>query len=113
MDRIIKHKKIVKELVESIGKMTPNDETTETQIILDDSGGYYVLFDIGWENEYRIYLPYLHLTVKKDGKIWIEHDGTDLVVADLLVEKGISKKEIVLAWQAPFRRKLIPEFAVE
>ena len=69
MDRVQRHKQIVKKRVKSIGEMTPNDETTEVQIILDDEGGYYVLFDIGWENTLRIYLPYLHIGVKKNGKV--------------------------------------------
>ena len=46
-------------------------------------------------------------------KFWIEHDGTDLKVAELLVEKGIDKKNIVLAWHPAYRRAMIPEFAVE
>lgn len=37
--------------------------------------------------------------------------GTDLKIALCLIEKGIDKKDIVLAFHSPARRKLIPEFA--
>jgi hypothetical protein len=47
----------------------------------------------------------------KDGKIWIERDGTEIVVANELVEAGVPKTDIVLAFYAPYRR-LYTEFAV-
>jgi hypothetical protein len=54
----------------------------------------------------------MHIDVKPDGKVWIQHDGTDLKVALMLYEKGIEKSDIVLAFHAVHRRELIPEFAV-
>ncbi len=113
MDRIDKNKAIVKEVLEEIAAMTPPDEQTETQIIIDETRGHFLLMDVGWQDVYRTYLPFVHLDVKPDGKIWIQHDGTDLNIAMLLVERGISKKDIVLAFHAPHRRKHIPEFAIE
>jgi hypothetical protein len=35
------------------------------------------------------------------GKIWVQHDGTEDAIADQLVEKGVPKQEIVLAYHAP------------
>ena len=40
-----------------------------------------------------------------DGKIWVQHDGTEDVIADQLVEKGVPKQDIVLAYHAPNVRK--------
>jgi hypothetical protein len=39
------------------------------------------------------------------GKIWVQHDGTEDAIADQLVEKGVPKQEIVLAYHAPNVRK--------
>lgn len=41
----------------------------------------------------------------KDGKIWIERDGTEIGVANELVEAGVPKQDIVLAFKAPYKRK--------
>ncbi len=41
----------------------------------------------------------------KNGKIWIQHDGTKDGVADDLVELGVPKEDIVLAFHPPYKRK--------
>jgi hypothetical protein len=37
----------------------------------------------------------------RDGKIWIQHDGTEEGIADGLVNSGIPKDRIVLAFKPP------------
>ena len=44
------------------------------------------------------------IEVKYNGKVYLRHDGTDLVLADKLLEKGIPASEIVLAFHAPYKR---------
>lgn len=67
---------------------------------MDNERGHYLLFSIGWPNDHREYLPFVHIDVQPSGKVYIQHDGTDLKIALLLVEKGIPKHDIVLAFQA-------------
>lgn len=112
MDRLTQHKVIVRQLVEEIARMTPSDEQSETQLIMDEDRGHYLLFSVGWENNRREYVPFVHLDVRPDAKVHIQHDGTDLKIAERLVEEGIEKQAIVLAFQSPNRRKLIPDFAI-
>ncbi len=112
MDTITQHKRIVRELIDEIAAMTPSDESSETQKITDDDHGHYLLVSVGWGNQRREYLPFVHIDVRDDDKVLIQHDGTDLKIATLLIEKGIEKQDIVLAFHAPHRRKLIPDFAV-
>lgn len=112
METIKKKKEIVHNLVKEIAEISPSDENIETQMVLDDLRGHYILFSVGWENQEREYNSFLHIDVKEDGKIWLQHDGTNLKVALLLVEKGISKNDIVLGFHAPYRRELIPDFAI-
>lgn len=64
----------------------------------------------GWENRRRVYGCLIHLDIR-DHKILIQYDGTEVGVANELVEYGIPKLDIVLAYQPPYMRKLI-EFAV-
>ncbi len=111
MDKIATYKKAVRKVVEEIAGMVPSDEKVETQLIMDDERGHYLCFSVGWENgDYREHSPFLHIDVKPDGKVWIQHDGTDLKVALLLADEGIPKSDIVLGFRAPFRRKYIPQF---
>lgn len=111
MDKIEKYKKIVVGIIKEVAEMTPSDNESETQVIMDMERGHFILFSLGWYNNTREYLPFVHIDVKPDGKIWIQHDGTDLVLAQWLIDKGVPKKDIVLAFHAPARRELIPEFA--
>ena len=112
MDKVIKYKNIVRELAEYVASMVPSDEKVETQIIIDEQRGHYLLYSVGWENgDYREYGAFFHIDVKPDGKVYIQHDGTSLILAELMYEKGIPKSDMVLAFRAPFRRKDAPEFA--
>lgn len=113
MEKIKTYKKIVSAIITEIGGWMPDDQPIETQIIQDHEAGHYLLFDVGWEEEGgRTYLPFVHIDVKTTGKVWIQHDGTDLKIALLLYEKGIPKSDIVLGFRSSYQRELIPEFAV-
>jgi hypothetical protein len=112
MDKLTQYRQIIKRVINEVAEMTPSDENSETQLIIDDERGHYVLFSIGWQDILREYLPFLHIDLKSDGKVWIQHDGTDLKIALWLVEHGIPKQDIVLGFQSIKRRKMMPEFAL-
>jgi hypothetical protein len=91
----------------------------QTQLITDDDRGHYLLFSVGWEEDNREYAPFLHIDVNNNGRVLIQHDGTDLKVALMLAGKGMplfSKKRYCPVFQkASFhplhQRPLLPEFA--
>ncbi len=64
---------------------------------------HYQLVYAGWKNRRRRYGCVLHLDIK-DGKIWIQHDGTEIGIANELVNLGVPKDDIVLAFHEPFAR---------
>jgi hypothetical protein len=112
MEKIKNYKFIVTTLVKEIASWV-NDEPIETQSILDQENGHYLLFSVGWyENNQREYAPFLHIDVKENGKVYLQHDGTDLKIALMLVERGIQKTDIVLAFHAPQRRQFVEGFAM-
>lgn len=39
------------------------------------------------------------------GKIWIQYDGTEVGIANQLVELGVPKQDIILAFHKPSVRK--------
>jgi XisI protein len=111
MDKVNLYKEIVNSIAVEIAEMTPSDEISETQLIVDLERGHFVLFSLGWFGNQREYLPFVHIDVRSDAKICIQHDGTDLVLAQWLLDRGVPKHDIVLAYHAPARRELIPDFA--
>ena len=113
MDKITNYKNIVRTLSQYIASISPSDENVENQLIMDDERAHYLLYSVGWENkDYREYAPFVHIDIKADGKVWIQHDGTDLKIALLLADKGIPKSDIVLGFRSPHRRQDMAEFAM-
>lgn len=84
-------------------------EDTEKELIFDCQTNRYLLVHLGWENEERVYGCVVHVDIK-DGKIWIQRDGTEVGVANELVTAGVPKQDIVLGFHAPYKRKFT-EFA--
>ena len=106
MGKVEKYRNIVSELIEEIGRLGAKpDAAVQTQIIRDEPNGHYLLFSNGWRGNERVYGCYLHIDVAADGKVWLQHDGTDLTVAQELLDRGIPKTDIVLAFHAPFVRE--------
>ncbi len=113
MDKVNEYKKIVRELVSEIAAMMPVEENgIENQIITDDQHGHYLLFSVGWEGKQWHYTSFLHLDVKPNGRVWLQHDGTDLRVAEQLVERGIPKSDIVVGFQPPYARSRMGDYAI-
>ena len=114
MDKLLTYKKIVRSLVMEIASGEPqNDNGIENQLITDDEHGHYLWFGVGWEHNTRyFYATFIHIDVKATGRVWLQHDGTSLRIAEMLMERGIPKHDIVIGFQAPSARKLM-DFAVE
>jgi hypothetical protein len=78
---------------------------TEKQAIFDPERDHYQLVNVGWKpNGDRNYGCILHLDIK-DGKIWVQHDGTEDGITDALLALGVPKEDIVLAFHTPSMRK--------
>ncbi|MEM9887429.1 MAG: element excision factor XisI family protein [Bacteroidota bacterium] len=64
-----------------------------------------MLYFNGWKGSRRTYGCFLHIDVTEEGKVWLHHDGTDLLIGDPLEEKGVAAADLVLGFIAPYRRK--------
>ncbi len=106
MDKVTQHKKWIREILEKdISTGTYADPNIRRQLVADDEHGHYLLYHIGWLDDYkRSYGCFMHLEVAEDGKVWIQHDGTDNPIALRLVKKGIAKDDIVFGFHAPYKR---------
>jgi hypothetical protein len=78
----------------------PNAQEYEVQSIFDAEHDRYQLLYVGWRGNKRAFGCILYLEIK-DGKIWIQHDGTEEGIANRLVEMGVPKQDIILAFHEP------------
>ena len=70
----------------------------------DPEGDRYQIFHAGWDGNQRIFGALVHIDLIGD-KFWIQYDGTEEGVALELVELGVPKQDIVLAYHSPFMRQ--------
>jgi XisI protein len=58
----------------------PDDTAVRSEVIIDRAHDHYQLVNVCWQNDRRVYGCVLHLDII-DGKIWIQHNGTEFDVA--------------------------------
>jgi hypothetical protein len=110
MERVEEYRQNIQNLLRQYASYKSSSEDVESQTIFDTEHDHYQLVHAGGNNKRRVYGFVLHLDIK-DGKIWIQHDGTEIGIANQLVELGVPKSDIVLAFHSPFKRQFT-EFAV-
>ena len=110
MAKLDQYREIVHKLLQDYAAFSRDDQEVETELIFDTTRDHYQLVHIGWQGERRIYGCILHLNIK-DGKIWLQHNGTENDIAAELVEMGIPKSDIVIGFHSPFKRQFT-EYAV-
>jgi hypothetical protein len=104
MDKLKKYRKIIQDFLTEIGSYKNHFPEIETQILFDTERDHYQILKTGWRDLERTYGVSIHIDIKNE-KVWIQRNATDLLIAEELVERGIPKKDIVLAFHAPYKRK--------
>lgn len=79
--------------------------------VIDKECLHFQIVAHSWENNRRVFNLLFHLDII-EGKIWIQEDKMEYSIAEKLVEKGIPKKQIVLAYFPDYHRKYT-EYAVQ
>jgi phage terminase large subunit GpA-like protein len=113
MDRITRFRHAIIDVIDDyIAEYTNSveKEGLKFEKIIDVSNQRYQLALVGWREEERYFARYFHIDII-DNKIWIQDDTLEYSVAERLVDRGISKKDIVLAYFAPDHRAYT-EYAV-
>ena len=101
---IEKYRSIIKSIVEKHSECDPEDREVETQIVFDSDRDRYLMFHVGWRGERRVFGCVIHVEIKQE-KIWIQRDGTEVGIANQLIEAGVPKSNIVLGYRSPYMRK--------
>lgn len=111
MDNVVTYRHYIQQLLDEDQHQVPSYGDIHREAIRDAVQDHYQLLSIGWHNQQRIHACIWHVDIR-DGKIWIQQDGTEESIADRLVARGVPKTAIVLGYQSPFKRQFT-EFAVE
>lgn len=104
MDKLQRYRQIVQEILASQAHPYTHSDDVDTQIIRDTNNDHYQLCYIGWEGQQRVFGVVLHFDIKKE-KIWIQYNGTELPIAQLLAERGVPNSDIVIGFHSPFKRQ--------
>jgi hypothetical protein len=104
MDRTTRYRDILTNVVHEYARFGTGPDGVETYPVIDHERGTYVTQMSGWDRHRRIHGSIIHLDLR-NGKIWVQHDGTDLPVVDKLEEAGVPRDDIVLGFISPSRRQ--------
>jgi hypothetical protein len=112
MDKLTEYPKLIKDILTEYVELCQchPQKDMETFLVVDEAKGHYIWMNLGWQNGERITGMTVYVRLK-DGKFWIEEDWTENGIATDLVEAGVPKEDIVLAFHEPKIRQYT-DFAV-
>jgi hypothetical protein len=110
MDTLTQYRTLIQDILEEYAALKPSYGDVEMELIADTQRDHYQLLSIGWNKLERIHGTLIHIDIH-NGKIWIQYDGTEEGIANRLVEHGVPKSDIVLAFHPPYKRPYT-DFAV-
>ncbi|CAN5229005.1 hypothetical protein BH20ACI1_BH20ACI1_20960 [soil metagenome] len=112
MDKSLRYKQLVKKILNRYVEIDRQQQQKGIDyfLIADDVQGHFLWTSLGWSNGKRARYVHAHLRIK-DEKIWIETDLTEEGIATDLLNAGVPKEDIVLAFHEPSMRKYT-EFAL-
>ncbi|MDX2249010.1 MAG: XisI protein [Bacteroidia bacterium] len=98
MDKTLKYQQIICDLLQEYAgikkSLTPN---VRSHLVLDKENRHYQLISMGWHGSKYIYTVAFHFSIM-DGKVWIQQNNTDIMIADELSERGIPSSDIILGF---------------
>lgn len=109
MDSLSQYRQVITTILRDLAEASTL-ENVEILALFDSTHDNYLLLDAGWDGVRRIHHIVAHMRIR-NGKIWVEADNTDQELVQQLLDAGIGKESIVLAFYSPQKRPFT-EFAV-
>ena len=110
MDKIASYQQIINDILTEYGSikksLTPD---IKSQTVIDLTNHHYQLLSIGWHNHRFVYTVVFHFDII-EGKVWIQQNNTDVLIADELIKRGVAPTDIVLGFISDKARKLLETF---
>ncbi|MDQ3061663.1 MAG: XisI protein [Acidobacteriota bacterium] len=101
MDRVNKYRKIIEAILKEQASYGSSNEKIDVYAICDEKTDNYILSNLGWHPSGHRQQGYpIHIRLK-NGKVWVEWDGTDQEIVRQLIDAGIPEADIVLGFNQP------------
>lgn len=104
METLDTYRDVVVRILAEIAQIPDANGEIRHEVICDRANDHYLLMQVGWEAGARIHGVLVHVDII-DGKLWIQHDGTEWGIAEDLVKAGVPRDRIVLGFRPPQARK--------
>ncbi len=104
MDRTNQYRHIVKRIIDDYASVPPSNGDIESEVVVDDKQNHFEIMHIGLDGQRRVHGCVVHVDIK-DGKVWVQHDGTSEPIAEELHAAGIPREDIVLGFHPREVRK--------
>lgn len=110
MDKLERYSRLIKKILQEEAQYKPSHGEIEPLLLFDDEHRNYQLLYAGWDRKRRVFGSIYHLRIHNQ-KIYIEEDTSNEPIAESLLEAGVPKEDIVLAFHTPEKRQYT-DFAV-
>jgi hypothetical protein len=103
MEKLERYRTLIQNVLNEYASHKYLNSEIQSEVVFDTVHDHYQVLQAGWERDERIYSIPIHFSIK-NGKIWLEQNNTDRLVAEELVEAGVPREDIVLAIHPPYVR---------
>ncbi len=97
MDPLIKHRNIVKQLLETYAQLRPSHGDIRLDVLFDEERDRYALMQTGWDQGRRVRGNLIYITLN-DNQVIIEYDGIEHGIIEALMASGVAEKDLILAY---------------
>ena len=104
MDILEQYRQIIQSILTEYAAIPIANGEIDCYTVFDTQQDHYQVVNIGWDGDRRVYGCVLHLDII-NGKIWVQHNMTEMRIAQELVNRGVAKDQIVLGFQDPNMRQ--------
>ncbi len=110
MDTVDTYRHLLESILTTLAQVPYAHGEIELQTVFDRQHDHYLLLLVGRDGIRRVHGCLVHVDIK-GGKMWIQRDGTEHGIGRELIEAGVPRDHIVLAFRSPELRK-ITDFAL-
>jgi hypothetical protein len=104
MDTLNHYRQVIQQLLTEYVQTPISNGEIESQVVFDTQRDRYQVMNVGLDGYCRVHGCVLHLDIK-DGKVWVQHNMTEMPIAQALMAMGVAKEDIVLGFQAEYMRE--------
>ena len=98
MDSVARYRELIQSILTEYARIPYAYGEICCETVFDPAADRYLLMLVGWDGIRRVHGCLIHVDII-EGKLWIQRDGTERGVARELLEAGVPRDQLVLAFQ--------------